>query len=250
MALRWLTAFLDRPAEDFAAAAEFWAAITGTELSPLRGFDGEFATLEPASGDAYLRVQRVVTGGGSHLDVHVADVMPTVARAEELGAGVEHELGGVPVMRSPAGFPFCVASDQGESAVPAPTSLEPGGPRVLVDTLCIDIPAGSYDAECRFWSAFTGWDLKPTKYDEYSYLVRPDGIPLRLLLQRLGASSAAVVATAHLDLACDDVDETVAAHKRLGARVIRAFEQWTVMNDPGGYPYCLIRRPPPGRPHP
>jgi len=56
MPVRWLTVFLDFPADDFDAGVAFWREVTGCGLSPLRGAEGEFATLLPASGDAYLRV--------------------------------------------------------------------------------------------------------------------------------------------------------------------------------------------------
>ena len=72
MLVRWLTVFIDRPEPGFAAVRDFWLAATGTTPSPSRGERGEFATLLPADGDAYVRIQRVADGpGGSHLDFHV-----------------------------------------------------------------------------------------------------------------------------------------------------------------------------------
>jgi len=72
VAVRWLTVFLDFPATSFGAGVAFWREVTGSGLSPLRGAAGEFATLLPADGDAYLRVQRVAGGsGGHHLDLPV-----------------------------------------------------------------------------------------------------------------------------------------------------------------------------------
>ena len=81
MTVVWLTAFVDRPADRFDAAAAFWATVTESVVSPARGADGEFVTLAPADGDANLRLQRVGTGGGIHLDLHVDDVSAAVARA-------------------------------------------------------------------------------------------------------------------------------------------------------------------------
>ena len=72
MAIRWLTIFLDFPAQDFGTGVAFWREITGSGLSPCRGTDGEFATLLPSHGDPWLRVQRVLDGpGGCHLDLHL-----------------------------------------------------------------------------------------------------------------------------------------------------------------------------------
>ena len=60
------------PAASFDAGTAFWRQVTGYGLSPFRGPDGEFATLLPPAGDAYLRVQRILDGpGGCHLDLHV-----------------------------------------------------------------------------------------------------------------------------------------------------------------------------------
>src|SRR6266508_2409213 len=74
MAVRWVTAFLDLPSQLAGPATEFWLAVTGYSLSPRRGKRQEFATLVPAAGDAFLRMQTVWDGpGGCHLDLHVDD---------------------------------------------------------------------------------------------------------------------------------------------------------------------------------
>ena len=91
--VRWLTVFLDFPAASFGAGVAFWREVTGSGLSPRRGAAGEFATLLPADGDAYLRVQRVAGGsGGHHLDLHVDPALASVEQAAEravaLGAKV------------------------------------------------------------------------------------------------------------------------------------------------------------------
>ena len=54
MTVRWTTAFLDFPATTFEVGCSFWQGVTGYGLSPRRGRQGEFATLEPPDGDAYL----------------------------------------------------------------------------------------------------------------------------------------------------------------------------------------------------
>ena len=67
MTVRWLTTFLDRPAQSFGDAVAFWTTVTGSTLSPTGASADEFATLVPADGDAYLRMQRVLDGsGGCH----------------------------------------------------------------------------------------------------------------------------------------------------------------------------------------
>ncbi|MGP8207646.1 MAG: VOC family protein [Acidimicrobiales bacterium] len=126
MHVRWLTAFLDFPAVplgSFARGCAFWQSVTSSRLSPARGPSGEFATLLPPRGDAYLRVQR--TGrpdARCHLDLHVDDVGAAVQEAVDLGAlatGPPAHLG----LTSPGGFPFCVVRG---AARPNVRHLSPG----------------------------------------------------------------------------------------------------------------------------
>ncbi len=74
----------------------------------------------------------------------------------------------------------------------------------------------------------------------YHVLARPEGMPLRLLLQRLGDERPGV--SAHLDLACDDRDAEAARHLALGAEHVRRTDWWTTLRDPAGRDYCLTRR--------
>ena len=242
MTIRWMTAFIDRPPAPFEGAVEFWMEATGSKLSEERGEHGEFATLLPSGGDAYLRVQRVETGGGSHLDVHVDDIDRFVARAE--GAGAEVQRGGqVPaLLTSPAGMVCCVVSHHGESLRAGPL-LSPGGALNVVDQICIDIPATEFKEECIFWSAVTGWMLQSSSArSEFKFLLRPGWSPLRVLLQRREDDDGP--ARAHLDIATDEVDVLVDDHLHLGANVSEKFAYWTSMTDPAGLPYCITARNP------
>ena len=240
MTVRWLTAFLDRPEPSFDDSVAFWTAATGSTLSPARGEHDEFATLIATDGDAYLRMQRVASGpGGSHLDLHTGDVVALAADAEGLGAVVVQRLDDVVVLRSPAGLLFCAVRHHGEAVRPQPVSSG-GRARTLVDQVCIDIPPRDYERECSFWAALTGWEHRQAALPEYSYLVRPEPIAMRILFQRLDEGGPGV----HLDIACDDVDASTADHERLGATVHARHTWWTTLHDPAGLPYCLIRRKP------
>ena len=142
--VRWLTAFLDFPAGSFGAGVAFWREVTGSGLSPLRGAAGEFATLLPADGDAYLRVQRVADGsGGHHLDLHVDPALTSVEQAAEravaLGAKVLHREEGLVISASPAGFTFCLVRWHGESTVPGPVRLDGAGAS-RADAFWLDVP--------------------------------------------------------------------------------------------------------------
>lgn len=218
----WITAFLDVPASRHGAAADFWCGVTGSTLSRSRGADGEFATLEPPDGDAYLRVQRIGSGAaGIHLDLHAP---------------------GRPFQpsRSPGGLAFC--RNEGEPGTRPIPRIWSEGQASLVDQVCIDIPSGRYDEECAFWADLTGWEPAPTSAPYMRQLRRPDGMPLRVLLQRLEDEAGPV--RAHLDLATSDRGKETERHRLLGARVQSTHQRWTVLEDPAGLRYCITDRDP------
>jgi hypothetical protein len=228
MGVRWVTGFLDTPDR---SAEAFWAAVTGSELSARRGVRSEFATLVPPDGDAFLRVQVVGSPPARcHLDLHV-DAMPAAARL----ATVVRRDGDLTVLRSPAGILFCLVPWHGEAVRPGPVASG-----ALVDQICLDIPAAVFEAEAEFWAALTGWTRRAGSRPEFEVLARPAGMPLRLLLQRVGSP----VPGMHLDLSCADVPAEVARQVALGASVQWVFEAWTTLRDPAGRAYCVTSRPP------
>jgi Glyoxalase-like domain len=248
MRFRWVTIFLDFPNNAFQPGVAFWREVTQSGLSPLRGAAAEFATLLPATGDAYLRVQRVGAGpGGCHLDLHVdpaAESLPAAAaRAQAAGATVLHAEDGLVVASSPGGFPFCLVEWEGESLVPEPVQLgDTGASRA--DQLCLDIPAAGYDRECSFWTALTGVSPRTGARSEFTVLPRPEGIPVRLLLQRRSAAAPGDRVTGHVDIACADRRRLAGTHTGLGGRVLATFAHWIVLADPVGREYCLTGRDP------
>jgi hypothetical protein len=247
MPVRWLTVFLDFPADSFDAGVSFWREVTGCGLSPFRGAAGELATLLPASGDAYLRVQRLFEGDGRcHLDLHVdtaaESLEESAAMAEALGARVQHrEEGELIIADSPGGFTFCLVRWEGETTVPGPLCTDGGASRV--DTLCLDVPPERFEPECAFWAALTGWELRPARVPGFSYLRRPTGMPVRILLQRLDSAAPGQRAGAHVDFGCSD-KQAVGRHSDLGARIVGTLPYWTVLADPAGREYCLVKRVP------
>lgn len=247
MSIRWLTLFLDFPAGRFDACVAFWRQVTGYGLSAARGSAGEFATLLPPSGDAYLRVQRLADGaGGCHLDLHVdTETEPLAAaadRALSLGAALKHQSTGLVVAESPGGLAFCLTEWRGEAAVPPPLAGARGGAS-RVDTLCVDVPAPAFERECAFWAELTGWAARPLPFPEYAVLRQPAGTQLaaRVILQRLGDSDRGDRARAHVDFGSTDPD-ALARHIGLGAHLVHALEHWTVLSDPAGRVYCLVNR--------
>ena len=111
----------------------------------------------------------------------------------------------------------------------------------LLDQVCIDVPAPSFDAECAFWAAVTGRELRdsPT-HAEFRRLLRPQGQHLELLLQRLREDTGDV--RAHLDWSTSDREAEVARHERVGAKVVAEHGHWTVLTDPLGREYCVTDR--------
>jgi hypothetical protein len=243
MTIQWVTGFFDFPVPGFEAGRDFWLGVTGYALSRPRGPEGDFATLLPGQGDAYLRVQRIFEGPARcHLDFHAADWAELAARADGLGARRVFTEEGLAVFSSPGRLPFCVTGEGGGQAIPAATGW-PGGSVSRVDQFCLDMPADVYEAECRFWAELTGWEPRDSSLAEFRFLTRPAGMPLRLLLQRTGEPPGTAV-RAHPDLACSAVDAEVARHKRLGAAWLHDGDRWITMRDPAGLAYCITRREP------
>jgi Glyoxalase-like domain len=253
MCIRWLTVFLDFPAGSFDAGVAFWRAATGYGRSAARGADGEFATLVPPAGDAYLRVQRIRDGaGGCHLDLHVdagAESLDAVARrAQASGALVRSSEPGLVVAASPGGFLFCLTRWHGESVVPPPLAAAASAAGAdagvsRLDTLCLDVPPGGFERELAFWSALTGQQAHPAPVPGYAFLEQQPGLPLRLLFQQRESAAPGDPTRGHVDLGCTDPGARD-RHVALGARVTAARQYWTVLADPAGREYCLVGRDP------
>ncbi|SDU71573.1 VOC family protein [Gordonia westfalica] len=252
MQVRWLSAFLDFPAEEFGSEVTFWRAISGSTVSPPRGEHREFASLEPFFGDPHLRVQRVDEGpGGVHLDIHADDPPAAAEEAVGLGATLIHDAGTHLVLSSPAGFVFCLVPWEGEAKRSRPIRW-PGDAISIIDQLCIDIPASAFDAEVEFWTNLTGWPPKsPGSRPELVALRRDPSITVGILLQHRqsgpdddSARDGSAPATGHLDLATNSVPDEVARHEGWGARAIDHYPHWTTMVDPMGRPYCITSRNP------
>jgi hypothetical protein len=245
--IRWMTLFLDFPAEEFDAGVEYWSRITGTRRSELRGGEHEFATLLPAQGHPYLRVQRLGSGPARcHLDLHIAPAerSEAVALAGRLGAVHEFAGGEHDIFTSPGGFPFCLVPWEGpdvESQVPPPNRMVGLATSARLDQLALDIPPAFWESEGAFWAALTGWERFHLEDSEFARLWVPAELPLKLLLQRLDDEAPAV--SAHPDFAVPRRAALAPHHAALGARVGPANDEWTVMTDPLGRAYCLTGRP-------
>ncbi|MFD5025975.1 VOC family protein [Streptomyces sp. NPDC058373] len=236
-AIRWIYAFADRPQPTEEAVRTFWAAVTGTALSPLRGEGGEFVTfLPPGNADPCVKHQSVAGGpGGTHVDLCVEDVLAFVRHARQAGAAVEFEEPGLSVLRSPAGLGFCVVPWAGERTPPPVVEDE------RLDQVCLDVGPAAYERELAFWAELTGWRPELSTQPEFYRLRPPLGLPVRFLVQRLDDEQPA---HAHLDLAVLDPASARVRHEALGARFVAEGKEWIVMRDPSGVLYCLTDRDP------
>ena len=233
----WLTAFADFPAPEFDAGVEFWVGATGHRLSERRGRFDEFASLLPATGDEYLRVQRLGDGPTRvHLDLHVEDPWTVAEAAESSGARLVADSGhGYLIMASPAGQVFCLVTAT-FGTVPEPWGW-PGGHSSRVTEVCLDVPAARYPAEVRFWKSLLGGEWAARGGDDPLVRRAPGDWAIGLLLQ------PAVIApevAGHLHVSTDDRSAEVGRLTALGAQVRATRQGWTVMEAPGGLSLCVL----------
>lgn len=238
--IRWIWAFIDRPLGRFEEAAAFWITVTGSRLSSRRGSEGEFATLLPPSGHPALKLHGVHGPAGVHLDLEVDDVPTAIDAARDLGATVVAPHLDWAVMRSPGGQLFCLQAWDGATARP-PVVEHPDGTSSRLDQVCLDIAPARFEAEKKFWTALTRWKFHPGLLPEFDLLEPPSGLAVRILLQRLGSDRAA---SAHVDLACSDIQASRSCHEQRGARLVESRPCWIVMEDAAGGTYCLTGRDP------
>src|SRR5690606_30423141 len=127
------------------------------------------------------------------------------------------------VLRSPGGFTFCLVTYDGETRIPAPVEW-PGGQRSIADQICIDIPAQVCGTERDFWAAFTRRPRLPSGSPEFERLKRSRDMPLEILLQRRVAADVDDLVSAHIDLACSDIEAEALRHTELGAVRVERFD--------------------------
>lgn len=229
----WIQLFLDTPAESYDDTVRFWSAVTGWQPSAPRGEDGQFVTLLPSVGPAYVKLQAIDGPARIHLDLDSHDRPRAVSRALDLGATDAWTYEDVPVMRSPGGLLFCHTLAAGSR------SLVRDGVTIL-DQVCIDIPGQHWEQEVVFWRELTGRELQQAALPHFARLPSADGP--RILLQRLDDADGPV--RAHPDLATADRAGDTARHLGLGATLQGTFDFWTVLVAPGGQAYCLTDRDP------
>lgn len=240
MRLCWINLFLDTPIDRWGTSVEFWATVSGCEVSSARGENEQFVTLRPNHGSSWLKMQAIAEGAPRmHVDLDTEDRAAAIGASVSLGASHAWTYEQVAVMRSPGGLLFChTVIDQDQ-----PPRMDRSGLDAVADQVCLDIPARMWDSEVAFWRELTGRALERGLRPEFAFLGDPDPAgPPRILLQRLDDDAAGV--GAHLDFAVRDRHEQVRGHERLGARRVEDLDHWTVMQAPSGHTYCLTDRDP------
>ncbi len=233
---------IDLPVEGFDEAADFWVAVSATTPGEIHPDHPEFMHLLPRTGDTHLEIQRIDDGpAGAHLDLLVDDIAAWTDRAIERGAQLIDRPGHA-VLATPGGVRFCIVPHRDE-AERAPV-IDPARPHAI-DQICLDVLPGRFEADVAFWAALTGWNgADSASYPEFRWFDQPATLPVRLLVQRLGADDPGP-ARAHLDISAGDhVDAVVAHHVALGARPVRRHERWVALADPAGGLYCITRTQP------
>lgn len=110
--------------------------------------------------------------------------------------------------------------------------------RSLLTAIVIDVPGDRHADEVAFWSSATGTALPRLSHPEYhGARITPS---LVLLVQELGDGSPRV----HVDIHTDDVDAEVTRLAALGASEVERLDDWAVMRDPAGLPFCVVAAPP------
>jgi Glyoxalase-like domain len=105
-----------------------------------------------------------------------------------------------------------------------------------LDKIVIDVAPADHDQELAFWSGATGQPLtRSGRYPEYHWGEIP-GQDVGILIQRLEDGASRV----HVDIHATDVDAEVARLEQLGAKRIGQVQDWWILQDPAGLPFCVV----------
>lgn len=229
----WIHVFIDVPREEWARSVTFWCAAAGGSPSASWGDEGQYLTVVPPEGDGWVHLQAIDGPPRVHVDLDSTDREAAREHSLSLGAQPEWVRDEAIVMRSPGGILFCHSRDGRREMVRT-------DPERVLDQVCLDIPASSWEQKVAFWRDLTGRDLTKGGEPEFSFLGEEGQV--RILLQRLDEQDGAV--RAHLDFATADRAGETRRHELLGASLVDVYPWWTVLRAPDGHVYCLTDRDP------
>jgi hypothetical protein len=104
----------------------------------------------------------------------------------------------------------------------------------------IDVPEPDHDRELAFWRGATGQPLPQIERHPEYHVGQLHNQEVWLLIQRLGDGQARV----HLDFHTDNVDAELARLEALGAERVEQIQDWWILRDPAGLPFCVVPDPP------
>lgn len=103
--------------------------------------------------------------------------------------------------------------------------------------LIIDCKTADLPRQAAFWSAALGYAIAPPKPGDtgkYIRLLGPSG-EVAIELQSVDHESRV-----HLDIETDDFAAEIARLEKLGARRVKDFPRWVVMEAPSGHRFCVV----------
>jgi predicted enzyme related to lactoylglutathione lyase len=103
----------------------------------------------------------------------------------------------------------------------------------------IDCKTDDLEAAADFWAAALG--MTRTAADtpattDYVHMQKKDPNGLDIEVQKVGHESRV-----HLDIESDDIEAEVARLEKLGAKKVKKFERWWVLEAPTGQRFCVVR---------
>jgi predicted enzyme related to lactoylglutathione lyase len=101
----------------------------------------------------------------------------------------------------------------------------------------IDCNTPDLDAAATFWTQALGYPLKHLDSDEGIYRELDTGpTGLHIEVQQVDHPSRV-----HLDIETDDIEAEATRLEGLGAKKIKRFPRWWVMEAPTGQRFCIVR---------
>jgi len=112
---------IDCRTEDLEAAAKFWSAALGLDLTGKAGDEPGYRLLESPTGPMHVEVQQVAHDSRVHLDIETDDLEAEARRLEALGATRVADVKRWIVMQAPTGQRFCIVRGKQETLAGANT---------------------------------------------------------------------------------------------------------------------------------
>jgi len=101
----------------------------------------------------------------------------------------------------------------------------------------IDCNTPDLDAAAAFWSQALGYPLAPFEGDQGIYRHLDTGGPAEMHVEIQKVDHPSRV---HLDIETDDIEAEATRLEGLGAKKVKRFPRWWVMEAPTGHRFCIV----------